>query len=248
MDWTTIRNKKNLQPDEVDVVIYHDPCSDGFGSRVVAEMYLSTKFPQRQVTYIPMSHGAPFPPGLEGKNLLICDFSFRKNAILELLKKVNKLLIIDHHESAEKDLKDIDDKNKWFDMKYSGAMLTWFYFHPTTESPLLIKYIHDRDTWSKELPNTDAFAAWFHTLPFDIEEYKKYLDENLLLQMIERKGKMYKELNDYHINQALEHCVVKFCELKGKFYFIALVNFTICKSDIGNKVFDKSFCDKLHKT
>jgi hypothetical protein len=109
---------------------------------------------------------------------------------------------------------------------------------------LLVKYVEDRDIWTKLLSNTDAFAAWFHTLPFEYETYKQYLDEKLLLEMIEEKGIPFKELNDYYIKQAVEHCVVKFCEINGKLYFVAIVNFTVCKSDVGNQIFDKyPLCD-----
>jgi len=191
-----------------------------------------------------MSHGQPLPKDLDGKNILICDFSFRKNIFAELKKKVNKVLILDHHETAQKDLEDVDPKDKWFDMKHSGAMLTWFYFYPTEQSPLLIKYIEDRDIWTKVLPNTDAFAAWFHTLPFIFEEYIKYFDEKLLLQLIQEKGIPYKELNDHYISQAVDYSVVKFCEIKGQFYFVAFNNSSVLKSDIGNKMFDRyPLCD-----
>jgi oligoribonuclease NrnB/cAMP/cGMP phosphodiesterase (DHH superfamily) len=243
-DFCDIKNEKDLQPDEVDAVIYHDPCSDGFGACVIAQQYLSTKFPEKEILYFPMSHGASFSSSLEGRNLLICDFSFRKNILLELKKKVKKLLILDHHATAEKDLLDLDDKDKWFDMGHSGAMLTWFYFYPTEEPPLLIKYIEDRDIWAKKLVNTDAFVAWFYMLPFDFNEYQKYFDDKLLLEMIDKKGKLYEELNEYYINQAIEYSVVKFCEIKGKYYFVAFVNFSVCKSDIGNNLLNKfPLCD-----
>ena len=111
------------------------------------------------------------------------------------LGKVNKLLIIDHHKSAERELSDIPDNLKIFDMNHSGAMLTWFYFYPNVESPLLIKYIEDRDIWTKALPNTDDFHSWFCTVPREFEEYNKYLDDDLLTSMIKTKGIRYGELN-----------------------------------------------------
>jgi hypothetical protein len=47
-----------------------------------------------------------------GKNVLVCDLSFRKEHIPSLLAVVNKLLILDHHKSAEKDLQDLPDVYK----------------------------------------------------------------------------------------------------------------------------------------
>jgi uncharacterized protein len=124
INWSELIKTKDLQPHEVDVVIYHDPCSDGTGSAYVAYKYFTTNFPDKKITYYPMSIGSQPPTGLEGKNVLVCDYSYRKDILVNLLTKVNKLLIIDHHISAEKDLQDIDDKYKIFHMGHSGAMLT----------------------------------------------------------------------------------------------------------------------------
>lgn len=230
---------KDLQPDDVNVVIFHSPCSDGTGSELCAKKYLNEKFPDKDVKYYPMAIGALPPQGLEGKNVLICDYSYRKDVLNDLLTKVNKLLIIDHHLSAEKDLENIDDKNKIFSMNFSGAMLTWFYFFPQIESPLLIKYIQDRDIWTKKLSHTDDFASWFYTLPMTYEEYSKYLDDDLLLEMINTKGISYGELNNINIIQAVDYAVPKFCKIKTKYYMVAYLNTTVLKSDIGNKIFNE---------
>ncbi len=230
---------KDLQPDEVDVVIYHHPCSDGTGSGYVAWKYLSEKFPDKKIDYYPMLIGALPPPNLENKNVLICDYSYKKDILNDLLKKVNKLLVIDHHLSAKKDLEQLDDKYKIFSMDNSGAMLTWFYFFGGVKPPLLIEYIQDRDIWTKKLPNTDNFASWFYTLPLEFKEYDKYIDDNFLLEMITVKGISFGELNNYYIGQAVDYATPKFCKIKNKYYFVAYVNSTICKSDIGNKIFDK---------
>ena len=227
-----------MNPDEVDVVIYHSPCSDGTGSGYVAWKYLSEKFPERDVKYYPASIGASPPKDLDGKNVLICDYSYRKDVLTNLLGKVNKLLIIDHHKSAEKELADIPDDLKIFDMNHSGAMLTWLYFYPDISPPLLIKYIEDRDIWTKALPNTDDFHSWFCTIPREFEEYNKYLDDNLLMKMITIKGIGYGELNQHYTLDAINHGRPKFCKIKDKYYLVAYVNSTICKSDIGNQLFD----------
>lgn len=239
INWSEIIKTKELQPYKVNTIIYHDPCSDGTGSAYGAYKYFTTNFPDIKITYHPMPIGAPPPSGLEGKNVLICDYSYKKDVLTNLLTKVNKLLIIDHHKSAEKDLQDIDDKYKIFHMGHSGAMLTWYYFFPEVKPPLMIEYIQDRDIWTKKLPNTDDFASWFHTLPLDFKEYDKYLDDDFLLEMIKVKGTSFGELNNYYVKQAVDYAVPKFCKIKDKYYFVAYVNSTVCKSDIGNKIFEK---------
>ena len=55
-----------MRPEEVNVVIYHSPCSDGTGSGYIAWKFLSENFPEREVKYHPASIGAN-PPNDLGK-------------------------------------------------------------------------------------------------------------------------------------------------------------------------------------
>jgi oligoribonuclease NrnB/cAMP/cGMP phosphodiesterase (DHH superfamily) len=72
----------------------------------------------------------------------ILDFSYDEETLRNLYKKV-EVVVLDHHKTAEKDLKDLSFAK--FDMNKSGAMMAWEYFHPEKEVPLMIRYIQDRD-------------------------------------------------------------------------------------------------------
>lgn len=226
----------SLLPEEVNYVIYHSPCTDGTGSGLVAFKYFTENYPEKNVIYKPMSIGLPYPDDIFGKNVLICDYSYKKDVLLDLLTKVNKLLIIDHHKSAEKDLADIDPKYKIFDMNHSGAVLTWKYFYPNEKIPLLLEYIEDNDIWKKALPNTDDFRSAIWLIPHEFPEYAKYLDETQLMDLIE-VGKSYNQLNDYYAGQALKYVNTSFSKIKGKYYLVGYINTTILKSEIGHKIF-----------
>lgn len=227
---------KELQPSEVNCIIYHHPCSDGFASALALWKYAKLNNLDN-ITFIPANHGDT-PPDVTGKNVLIADFSYKKYIINKLIEQANKLLIIDHHNSAEKELSEIPDKYKIFDMNHSGAMLTWLYFFPDSPVPKLIKYIEDRDIWKKEYSDCDAFVAWFYLLPFEFEIYNEYLDDNLLTNMINIKGKSFQELNNINIKQASNYACPVFCKIQGKYYFVAYLNTTGLKSDIGNEIFN----------
>lgn len=236
MSCLKLKPMSTLQPEEVDYVIYHHPCTDGFGSAFVAWKYFSTRFPNRTVIYYPAAIGAAPPNDVIGKNVLICDYSYRKPQLLELLGKVKKLLILDHHKSAQKELADLPEHYRVFDMHHSGAWLTWKFFFPDQPVPRLIEYIQDRDLWTNQLPHIQEFAAWFWLQPFEFKVYDEYLDATKLERMITTRGASFIELNNYYIKQALESMAIRFTKLNGKFYLVGYINSSVLKSDLGNRI------------
>lgn len=230
-------DKLKLDDDGELVVIYHKECPDGFGSALAINLYIEQYCPTKIVTYYPAAHGSRFSLDTTGKNIIICDFSFRKDILLTMINKALNLLIIDHHKSAEKDLESIPDRYKIFDMNHSGAILTWNYLFPDKEPPLLLKYIEDRDIWTKKLQDTDAFHAWFSTIPYDFNMYKKFLDDSILLNMIQTEGRAFLKLNMFYISKASNFVTIKFMKINEKYYFVAYLNATFLQSDIGNNIF-----------
>src|SRR4051812_9515925 len=81
-------SKVCMDPSEVDYVIYHSNCSDGFGSALCAHKYFSErsnldpKLSTKQPIFYPARFGV-LPPleSIEGKCVLICDFSYKKDAL-----------------------------------------------------------------------------------------------------------------------------------------------------------------------
>jgi oligoribonuclease NrnB/cAMP/cGMP phosphodiesterase (DHH superfamily) len=73
------------------------------------------------------------------------------------LKEKCNVFILDHHKTAEEELKDIDDKI--FDMHHSGAYLSWNYFYDfdnenrsvvSSKVREFILLIEDRDLWTNK--------------------------------------------------------------------------------------------------
>ena len=228
--------------DEFDVVIYHGPCLDGFGAAFSAWLYLSERYPGKEVRYIKSNPYKEPPQDLEGKCVLITDTCFAKPALLDMLKVVKHLTIIDHHKTSEKELVDIQSGGnftKIFDMDHSAARLTWNFFHPSETVPLLIQYIEDGDLWKKQMPNAEWFSSWFGTVPQEFEEYTKYLDNELLVEKINQCGPAFDELNKFYVKQELKSSAVKFQTIGGKHYFVAYSNSSIQKSQVVNQLLTK---------
>jgi uncharacterized protein len=87
-----------------DICIYHAHCMDGFG----AAWAIWKKYGDA-CEYVPAQHGEPLP-NMHGKNVIMVDFSVKRDAILELMDPngggVKSLIILDHHKTAEAELKE----------------------------------------------------------------------------------------------------------------------------------------------
>lgn len=89
----------------------------------------------------------------------VVDFSYDKVILDPIYAVVGKLVVLDHHETAEKELE--GTPYSFFDKTKSGALLAWEYFFPNEEPPLACLLVDDRDLWQwKYSPQTEAFQAW----------------------------------------------------------------------------------------
>lgn len=226
-----------LDKDNIDVVIYHGNCCDGFTSATIVNMYYQEKFPEKVITFHGAKIGAKPPLNLTGKNVLICDYSYNNATLTELIKITKSLLILDHHASAKLELATIPDNYKIFNMEKSGSLLTWEFMYGSMEVPLLVQYVNDRDIWAKRMPKVDQFAMWFFTLEHTFDNYSLYLKDPILLnQMIDAKGIAYEELTKINVKSAADSSIVKLMTIKDKIYLIGYYNSSLSKSDVGNSI------------
>ncbi|MBA43013.1 MAG: hypothetical protein CMF62_03275 [Magnetococcales bacterium] len=224
-----------LNKDDVDMVIYHKNCPDGFGGAYSAWKYLNKKYPTRRIDFIPANHGDK-PPDVTNRNVLITDFSYNESTLKKMIEQSSQLVVLDHHKTAMDSLKNIPDKYKVFRMEYSGAYLTWKFFFPEKSVPLLISYIQDRDLWLKKMPLTEEFSAWFTTISQSFSIWDKYIDDDEIMKAIENEGNAMQKITMYNISKISNYCVVKFCKINDKSYMVCFLNSNMYKSDIGNKI------------
>lgn len=167
-----------IEPSSINTVIYHANCNDGFGA-----CYSAWKLLGSRCEYIAASHGDP-PPDVKGKRVAILDYSFNNATTKAMIADAEALIVIDHHKSAVVELHDIS--NTIFDMKKSGAMLAWEFFHPGKEPPKFIQYIQDRDLWKWELAYSKEFSAAFDMVPWEFDEYEKFEDDSVFDDAVKR--------------------------------------------------------------
>lgn len=138
-------------------VIYHGDCNDGFAAAWVAWMKLGDG-----TAYVPAKYGDDPPPVGPGDEVYILDFSYPREVLLDLRSKAGSLLVLDHHKTAEADLKDLPFCV--FDMEQSGAALAWQHFFPQGARPWIVDYVQDRDLWTWSLEHSRqvnaAISSW----------------------------------------------------------------------------------------
>lgn len=177
-----------------DIVLYHADCYDGFGAAwAIEQARLKAGKEWGTIKYVPAQYNKPLPPEDYRCDLLyIVDFSLPVDQLEQLSALAGKIVIIDHHKSAEENLRDIPrfelgtpSMGHWleghdilahFDMEQSGAVLTWKHFHKDPV-PKMLEYIQDRDLWEWELRYSEQINSAISTTPFSFQAFDRLADD-----------------------------------------------------------------------
>jgi uncharacterized protein len=170
------------------LVIYHANCLDGFGAAVAAHKYFSDQ--GIEADYYPAKHGHE-PPECRGRDVYIVDFSYRRAALKQICTVAERVTILDHHISAQDDLKGLADEyanlTVVFDMERSGAVITWEHLH-STPVPQLLLHVQDRDLWQFKLEGTDEVNTALMSHSFTFEYWQSLIDEPQGLAPLRSEG------------------------------------------------------------
>lgn len=184
--------KKVQSTDTTIAVLYHADCKDGFGAAWAAWK----KFGDT-ADYIPVFHGRPVPEGLCDKEVYMLDFTYPEEATRELMACNKRVTAIDHHVSEEKVTKLTDDYS--FDLKHSGAVLAWKYFHPDDRVPELLSYIEDQDLLKFKLPGTLELSTYVNALEREFpiwDRLAREFEDPKRLARYADEGKLLVQYND----------------------------------------------------
>ena len=147
--------------------IYHANCADGF----TAAWAVWRASPDAE--FHPGFYGYP-PPDCTGRDVVLVDFSYKRDVLVQIAEVANSILILDHHKSAQTELVNLPDNvTAIFDMNQSGAMLTWNYYHPEQEPSKLVHHVQDRDLWRFDDKNTRYFQANLFSYEYEFELWDK---------------------------------------------------------------------------
>lgn len=233
--------------------IYHGKCADGFGAAWAVRKALGRK----DVTF----HAGVYqedPPDVTGKHVILVDFSYKKPVLVEMADNAQSILVLDHHKSAFEDLCDFEepegdwsdhvaawhnhtDPMQWvhkpfvralFDMKRSGAGMTWDFFHPNVQRPALINHIEDRDLWRFALDGTREIQANLFSYPYKFEVWDRLMA--LPTEDLRKEGEAIERKHFKDINELLEICE-RTMEIGGHTVPVASLPYTLT-SDAGHQM------------
>lgn len=227
----------NFETNKITVLYHND--ADGFCSAFAYWL----KF-RNNATYIPVQYNQPVPEiPKETKKLKIVDFSYNRETCISLAERFghDNIIIIDHHKTAEAELKDLDFVI--FNNSKSGAVLTWEYIFPYEKAPAIFQYVQDRDLWKFKLPYSKEVNSYIATFPFD---FNIWLTFNLQEAMDAGKGII--AFQKQQIERAIKNVSVE----KFYGYLVPIVNLSDNISEIGNELcirhplskFSVSYCDR----
>jgi oligoribonuclease NrnB/cAMP/cGMP phosphodiesterase (DHH superfamily) len=160
--------KKNIAetPKQKIVVIYHGNCPDGFGGAWA----VWKKFGAKAAYLSARDRSAP-PVPLKNKIVYIIDYTYDAPIIKKLIKDNIRVTAIDHHVS-QADATKLTEKYV-YDVKHSGAVLAWRYFHPGEKMPMLLRYVEDRDIWKWNVPHAREMLMLIDLAPFEFRAWSQ---------------------------------------------------------------------------
>lgn len=229
--------------------IYHGNCQDGQAAAWVVYDYFMSKKSSEFLHFHPGFYGAAPPyEQAKGKYVIIVDFSYPAAQLAELARFAEHVLVLDHHETAAKELAGFDKisvesgyfpemfakkslVHVLFDMEKSGAGLAEAFFRKGLHHPL-IELVQDRDLWRFKLSDSKAFHAFLSLQDFSLEHWDRIFGPGNNRTEYIRQGYTALQVHDQSVKRIIKSSL-RMGWIAG--YFVPIVNCPYeFASDIGN--------------
>jgi oligoribonuclease NrnB/cAMP/cGMP phosphodiesterase (DHH superfamily) len=233
------------------IYVFHHDDADGFVS--AAAVLASARYGQT-IKFFAVQYSGQIPQ-IEfepNSTLYILDFSYPKEVLLDLAGKVDFMLVIDHHETAEEQLSDFprlynsfqvekrDHKLPFviFDKHVCAATLAWEYFFHGVTIPYAVDLVSRYDVWDIADPKVLAFDIGMKSLgrTRDVAAWLEVIrDENGEVEKAIEIGMPLVEYNNAHIKDFKTSEKLKITEWEE--FRVALYNTTHLKNELAHSLY-----------
>jgi oligoribonuclease NrnB/cAMP/cGMP phosphodiesterase (DHH superfamily) len=217
------------------VILYHADCPDGFGAAWAAWKKFGKK-----AEYIPIQASQTEEQlrdiKLKNREVYFLDVCASVSKLRELKKNNESVMVIDHHVTSKENAKEAN--SCLFDLKHSGSVLSWTYFHLRKPVPWLLRYVEDADLWKYKLPNPDEISVRLFLLNFNFSVWDKLakdFESRSFRDKYAEEGKLILEYENQVINGILKNSY----EVVFKGYSARVVNTSVSHSTVGNLLIDE---------
>jgi len=229
---------------DIDLIIYHHGCPDG--TAAAWPFWRENKCRSgNKLVLIGGIHGQT-PPDVTAKIVVIVDFSYPRAVLTEMAHKARFILILDHHSSAQRDLEELNLPNLTyvFDLKRSGAQISWDYVYGARKRPWFIDVIAERDLWDWKKDYSKSAGKGMSMSGYYTWEKLEELynipaeDEASTIEKFDKIGQSYLEPETREIAEiAASAILTELTVPAGDKYIVKLVNCpSKLRSDVGNKL------------
>lgn len=212
--------------DNRTICIYHAHCADGFTAAWAVREALGNS-----VEFIPAGYGDA-PPDVTGADVIIVDFSYKRQVIDAMAEQARSILILDHHKTAEGDLSHlleppiqdhpafnyadllahieadpVENVFAIFDMTRSGAQLSWDFFNEGAR-PMLVEYVADRDLWRWSMEDSREINAVIgsHDLTWNVwDDLSARMQADEDIWMMSAEGAAILRAHDKLVGQVIDN-------------------------------------------
>lgn len=236
------------------VIIYHGGCVDG----VAAEQILLGKYPGATTMGCSPQAGPIDMTFMEDRYVILVDITFPNAVMLEINRRALKLLVLDHHATAQRNCDGIQDSSLCIRMDQCGALLAWnwiqakryedhdpvnwigraFEFQEISSAPPVIQLIDIRDRWvtgnEKLKKDADALHA---IMSQNITEMGTMLTEAIIdLPEMLKRGYDIISRDEFLVKQFIKNKRILKISIGERQYTVATVNAPWFGSEIGNEL------------
>ncbi len=234
------------------IVLTHKNCTDGFGAAWVIYYHYflqerrNIKYSLKYIFVDPSNPHDALEEFKEYSRKIGCylaysfDVGYNYENFKVLINIFPNIMILDHHISSYNDIKnnmDVIPKNYIFNNKKSGATLAWDYFYPDIDTPLLLKYIEDRDLWKFEMRNSRVITEGIYSF-LSIGDFSKWTEfvenEHYYIKKCEELGELLIDIKEQRNAVLVDKG--KVIEIDGNKAFV--INTTENVSSLGEYIYE----------